>query len=156
MKMSPLTGRNCIVTGGTAGIGFVTACELAGMGADVTIVGRDRDRGEAATAAIAARTNHGSIHYVQADLSRQTSPVISTLYHWTTGSSVYDQNGLSAPLQFRIDQDLERFAGSFEQALSRLRVNWESMTSEVLQTDRMDIPGDTILTEATPAVSHCF
>jgi NAD(P)-dependent dehydrogenase (short-subunit alcohol dehydrogenase family) len=69
--MPALEGRNCIVTGGTAGIGFVTACELAGMGADVTIVGRDRDRGEAAAAAITARTRRGSAHYVQADLSRQ-------------------------------------------------------------------------------------
>ena len=33
MTTSPLTNKSCLVTGGTAGIGFVTARELARLGA---------------------------------------------------------------------------------------------------------------------------
>ncbi len=80
-----------------------------------------------------------------ADFSRQNSPQISTLYRWLTGSSVYDQNGLSPPLRFSRDQNLDQYAETLRQALSRLRYNWHLLTSEVLQTDRMDIPGASVI-----------
>jgi retinol dehydrogenase-14 len=44
----PMAGRTVLVTGGTGGIGRATALGLAAMGADVAIVGRDRERTEAA------------------------------------------------------------------------------------------------------------
>jgi retinol dehydrogenase 12 len=44
----------CIVTGGTSGIGKAAATALAGMGATVVLVGRDRGRTEAAAAEIGA------------------------------------------------------------------------------------------------------
>jgi retinol dehydrogenase 14 len=43
-----LLGRVCVVTGATRGLGLATATVLAGMGATVVMLGRDRDRGEAA------------------------------------------------------------------------------------------------------------
>ncbi len=77
-----------------------------------------------------------------ADFSRQPTGDLSSLYRWMTGSSVYDWNGVSSAVQFLIDQDIERFGKTFEPAVEQLRFNFEKMTSEVLQTDRFDIPGD--------------
>jgi NAD(P)-dependent dehydrogenase (short-subunit alcohol dehydrogenase family) len=47
-----MKGKVCVVTGATSGIGKAAATALAGMGATVVLVGRDRGRTEAAAAAI--------------------------------------------------------------------------------------------------------
>ena len=44
---TPLSGRHAIVTGGSRGIGAAVARELAGRGADVSLIGRDPARLEA-------------------------------------------------------------------------------------------------------------
>ena len=49
-----LTGKTCLVTGGTSGVGAATARGLARLGARVVLVGRDRARGEAVVTEIAA------------------------------------------------------------------------------------------------------
>ena len=49
-----MDGEVCVVTGATSGIGKATATALARLGAQVVLVGRDRDRGEAAAADLAA------------------------------------------------------------------------------------------------------
>jgi retinol dehydrogenase 12 len=67
-----MTGKSCLVTGGTAGIGLVTARELVRLGASVTIVGRDVPRGQAAVAAITAATGRDAIDFMAADLSDQS------------------------------------------------------------------------------------
>jgi NAD(P)-dependent dehydrogenase (short-subunit alcohol dehydrogenase family) len=67
----PLRRKTCLVTGGTAGIGFCTARALVRVGALVTIVGRDAARGEAAAAAIRQATGRDAIDFVAADLSDQ-------------------------------------------------------------------------------------
>ena len=65
-----LDGKACLVTGATSGIGRVTAQTLAGLGADVLLVGRDRTRGEAAVAAIQrAGGGGGSAEFLPFDLS---------------------------------------------------------------------------------------
>jgi retinol dehydrogenase 14 len=45
-----MNGRTCVVTGATSGLGRATALGLAALGADVLLVGRDRERGERALA----------------------------------------------------------------------------------------------------------
>jgi NAD(P)-dependent dehydrogenase (short-subunit alcohol dehydrogenase family) len=40
----PLAGLHAVVTGGSRGIGFAVAKALAGMGASLTLLGRDRER----------------------------------------------------------------------------------------------------------------
>ncbi len=53
-----MKGKVCVVTGGNSGIGFVTARELARMGAEVSLVCRSRERGETAVAKIKAATGN--------------------------------------------------------------------------------------------------
>ncbi len=60
---TPLTGRTVLVTGGTKGIGKGIAGVFARAGANVVLVGRDRERGEAAAAEL------GGV-YVAADVGR--------------------------------------------------------------------------------------
>jgi NAD(P)-dependent dehydrogenase (short-subunit alcohol dehydrogenase family) len=65
-----MTGKTVVITGGTSGIGQVAAETLAGMGARIVLVARDKARGDATMARLRAKgpgAKH-DIHY--ADLSR--------------------------------------------------------------------------------------
>jgi NAD(P)-dependent dehydrogenase (short-subunit alcohol dehydrogenase family) len=63
-------GKTCVITGATSGIGLAAAEALAGRGASLALVGRDRSRGEAALARVraAAPGVRATVHY--ADLTR--------------------------------------------------------------------------------------
>lgn len=67
----PMAGRIAVVTGATGGIGKATAAGLAGLGAGVGIVGRSRDRLDAAAADLARRAGADAIDVFEADLSSQ-------------------------------------------------------------------------------------
>lgn len=69
MNAPPLVGRTALVTGGTAGIGRETALGLAKLGAHVTIVGRDAERGAAAVEHIRRESGNPDVEMVTADLS---------------------------------------------------------------------------------------
>lgn len=62
-----------MVTGATAGIGKVTALELAKLGATVVTVGRDPGKGEATVAEIKAASGNGDVHGMLCDFSSQAS-----------------------------------------------------------------------------------
>jgi len=65
-----MQGKTVVITGATSGIGQVAAEQLAGMGARLVLVARDRARGDAALARLRARAP-GAAHRVHhADLSR--------------------------------------------------------------------------------------
>lgn len=66
-------GKTCLVTGATSGIGKEIASGLAGMGATVVLVGRSRERCEAALQEIRAKTNDAKVSCLVADLSSQAS-----------------------------------------------------------------------------------
>lgn len=63
-----MTGKRCLVTGASRGIGRITALALAEAGADVVLVGRDARRTEAAAAEAAARGGGGRIQVLLGDL----------------------------------------------------------------------------------------
>ncbi len=67
-----MNGKICMVTGANAGIGKVTARELAKMGAHVVMVCRSAERGEAAKKEV-TQTATGQVDLMIADLSSQAS-----------------------------------------------------------------------------------
>jgi NAD(P)-dependent dehydrogenase (short-subunit alcohol dehydrogenase family) len=64
-----MTGRVCLVTGATSGIGKVTASALAAQGAEVIIVARNQQKAEATTREIQLEIPHASIRYLLADFT---------------------------------------------------------------------------------------
>ncbi len=64
-----MTGKVCLVTGATAGIGKVTATALAAQGSEVVITGRNQQKAEDTVQVIKAETGNDSIHYLLADYS---------------------------------------------------------------------------------------
>jgi retinol dehydrogenase 14 len=66
-----MAGRTVLVTGGSGGIGRATALGLAGMGANLAIIGRDRGRSEDAAREIRA-AGGGRVDLFIADMSSQS------------------------------------------------------------------------------------
>ncbi len=64
-----MSGKTCLVTGATSGIGMETAVRLAMLGATVIIVARDAERGEMAGEEIRRRVPLARIEVVITDLS---------------------------------------------------------------------------------------
>jgi NAD(P)-dependent dehydrogenase (short-subunit alcohol dehydrogenase family) len=69
--MGIMDGKLCIVTGGTAGIGYQTSLELARLGASVIIVGRNREKCRSVTQQINQLIGRQTVEYLLADLSSQ-------------------------------------------------------------------------------------
>jgi NAD(P)-dependent dehydrogenase (short-subunit alcohol dehydrogenase family) len=68
-----MSGKTCIVTGASSGIGKETARGLARRGAHVVMVARDRQRGESARSEIARDSRDGNVDLLLADLSSQAA-----------------------------------------------------------------------------------
>jgi NAD(P)-dependent dehydrogenase (short-subunit alcohol dehydrogenase family) len=66
-----LSGKVCLVTGATSGIGSVAAEALARQGATVCVVGRSREKCEATVDRIRRETGNRSVEFLIADLSVQ-------------------------------------------------------------------------------------
>ena len=67
----PMTGKICMVTGATAGIGEATAAGLAALGATVIVAGRSTERCVAAVERIKRQTGNPNVEHLVADLSSQ-------------------------------------------------------------------------------------
>jgi NAD(P)-dependent dehydrogenase (short-subunit alcohol dehydrogenase family) len=70
--MNDMTGKNCVVTGATSGIGLETALILAQHGASVIGVGRDPRRCADAARRIGEAAPGAPVRFETADLSSQT------------------------------------------------------------------------------------
>ena len=64
-----MQGKVCIVTGATAGIGEVTALELARMGATVVVISRSEAKCRATVDRIRAETGNGGVDFLVADMA---------------------------------------------------------------------------------------
>jgi retinol dehydrogenase-12 len=69
---SSMINKLCLVTGGTAGIGLSTAKMLAERGAELILLGRNEQRGQAAVAAVERATGRAP-EFVSLDLSNQSA-----------------------------------------------------------------------------------
>ncbi|MFC0550495.1 SDR family oxidoreductase [Planotetraspora thailandica] len=67
--MTTMSGKVCLVTGGTSGIGRETAARLAELGATLVVVGRDAERGRAAVKEIRHRAPSAEVDLLTADMS---------------------------------------------------------------------------------------
>jgi NAD(P)-dependent dehydrogenase (short-subunit alcohol dehydrogenase family) len=87
-----MNGERALVTGSTAGIGRAVAIAFAGEGAAVVVTGRDRARGEATVAEIAA--TGGTACFVAADLTdeRACTALVDEAAQWLGGLTVLVNN----------------------------------------------------------------
>ena len=69
--MNDLTGKACVVTGSTAGMGLYTLTELARMGARVIGIGRSPERCEKARESVLKEIPKADVTFLTADLSSQ-------------------------------------------------------------------------------------
>jgi NAD(P)-dependent dehydrogenase (short-subunit alcohol dehydrogenase family) len=65
-----MRGKTCIITGATGGIGLETARRLGALGARLVLVGRNRDKGNAAISRLRAEVPGVAVEMHHADLSR--------------------------------------------------------------------------------------
>src|ERR671923_1411691 len=69
-----LIGRVCVVTGATRGLGLATSTALAGMGATLVMLGRDRMRGESAAQLVREAAAPGAeVSFISMDLASLAS-----------------------------------------------------------------------------------
>lgn len=64
-----MKGKRVVLTGASRGIGRETALQLGKLGADLTLVVRDRERGEAVAGEVRALGSGGDVEVLTADLS---------------------------------------------------------------------------------------
>ena len=69
MGSSLMEGKVVMITGATSGIGRVTAKTLAGMGADMVVLGRDAQKGKRLMAEISDTTGGKDAEYILCDLA---------------------------------------------------------------------------------------
>ena len=67
-----MEGKTCLITGGSDGIGYSAARELARMGASVVIADQNVTKTSIAVARIIEETGNRSVRYLLADLSSQS------------------------------------------------------------------------------------
>jgi NAD(P)-dependent dehydrogenase (short-subunit alcohol dehydrogenase family) len=67
-----MNGKVVLITGGTSGIGKAAAKALAGMGAEVVVTGRNRQKGEGALQEIRSKSGNNRVSLLLADLATQS------------------------------------------------------------------------------------
>jgi NAD(P)-dependent dehydrogenase (short-subunit alcohol dehydrogenase family) len=65
----PMSGKTVLVTGATSGIGLEASARLAGLGAQLVLVARDRARGETAVAAVKRQSGSQAVSLMCCDFA---------------------------------------------------------------------------------------
>jgi dehydrogenase/reductase SDR family protein 12 len=135
-----LDGRVMVITGASSGLGSVAAEELAGRGALVVLLGRDRVKTERVRDEIAARTGNASLEVVVADMGdlvavRAAAERIQAA-HPCVDVLVHNAGALAA--------DRRVAAGGIEQTVASQVVGPHLLTSLLLPQLRAAGPGRVI------------
>ncbi|WP_193783607.1 SDR family NAD(P)-dependent oxidoreductase [Streptomyces sp. E5N91] len=77
-RLPSAEGRNFLVTGGNAGIGYFTAEQLAATGALVVIGSRNPAKADAALASIRSRVPGARVRHLHLDLADLSTPPVGT------------------------------------------------------------------------------
>ena len=91
----PMRGKICLVTGATSGIGKESAAALAGMGAQVVVAARNRQKAKKTVQEIREKTGNQQVDYLLADLSSQEE-VRQLASHIRHGVELFDRICLGA------------------------------------------------------------
>ena len=67
--VAPISGKTAVVTGASSGLGLEASVKLAGLGADLVLVARDRRRGEAAVATVKKRSGSNAVSLMLCDFA---------------------------------------------------------------------------------------
>ena len=67
--IAPISGKTAVVTGASSGLGLEASVKLAGLGADLVLVARDRRRGEAAVATVKKRSGSNAVSLMLCDFA---------------------------------------------------------------------------------------
>jgi NAD(P)-dependent dehydrogenase (short-subunit alcohol dehydrogenase family) len=73
LMQAALSGKTVLITGANSGIGFEASVAIARLGAEVVMVARDRGRGEAALAAVRARSGSSNVSLLLCDFASLTA-----------------------------------------------------------------------------------
>jgi len=76
-----MSGKICMVTGATSGIGEATAFALAKQGADVVVVGRNPRKGADTVNKIKSKTGNSSVKFLKTSLLILYGDLL-LLKHW--------------------------------------------------------------------------
>lgn len=131
-----LNGKTAIVTGGTSGIGLITARELAAMGAHIVIISRNKERCEAAVAEIMKSTGNRNIEYIASDLSALTN-VRQAAYEFKKKHTQLDILVNNAGAIFFTRQTS---ADGFEMTFALNHLNYFLLTNLLLDTLKASAP----------------
>lgn len=111
--MKRLLGKNIVITGGTSGIGMMSAIKLAEHGAKLVISGRNEEAGKSIVENIVA--NSGDAKFIKCDVTNKASVdalFSSAISHLGTIDCLFNNAG--------IDGEIAPFADSTED-------NWDSV-----------------------------
>ena len=67
--LNTMKDKVCLITGATSGIGKAAAKELAAMGAEIIVAGRNQEKAESTVQWIQSETENDAVHYLLADFS---------------------------------------------------------------------------------------
>jgi NAD(P)-dependent dehydrogenase (short-subunit alcohol dehydrogenase family) len=131
-----MKGRICLVTGASTGIGYVTALELAKMGASVVMVNRDPQRGEKAKAAVVEQSGNADVELLLCDLSsrKQVRALAAEILRRHERLHVLVNNAAVVPARRRLTED------GIEMQFAVNHLAYFSLTALLLDTLKTSAP----------------
>lgn len=108
--MKRVDGKNIVITGGTSGIGEMSAIKLAENGANIIIAGRDGERGKAVVQKIIS--NNAKAAFFKCDVTKKDE--VDNLFnfaisHWGVIDCLFNNAGIDGEIAFFEDSTEENW-----------------------------------------------